>query len=84
MCFDAPGKQCEVSDGDVELVKRALEDVRVEACEDNLRRLLKITHGYDCFRDGQVEAIRNVISGKSTMLVLPTGAGKSLCYQVEK
>ncbi|KAK1318096.1 ATP-dependent DNA helicase Q-like 5 [Acorus calamus] len=43
---------------------------------------MKLTHGYDCFREGQLEAIRGVLLGESMMLVLPTGAGKSLCYQL--
>lgn len=31
---------------------------------------------------GQQEAVSNVLRGKSTLLILPTGAGKSLCYQL--
>ncbi len=34
------------------------------------------------FRDGQLWAIQRVLAGKSTLLVAPTGSGKSLCYQV--
>ncbi|KAL5552486.1 hypothetical protein UlMin_039887, partial [Ulmus minor] len=41
-----------------------------------------LTHGHDSFRDGQLEAIKMVLAGKSSMLVLPTGTGKSLCYQL--
>ncbi|GFP95560.1 ATP-dependent DNA helicase q-like 5 [Phtheirospermum japonicum] len=65
-----------------ELIEEAVERVKNEASDDTLLKLLKLTHGYDSFRDGQLEAIKMVLSGKSTMLVLPTGAGKSLCYQV--
>ncbi|KAL3649864.1 hypothetical protein CASFOL_006267 [Castilleja foliolosa] len=65
-----------------ELIEEAVERVKNEASDDNLLKLLKLTHGYDSFRDGQLEAIKMVLSGKSTMLVLPTGAGKSLCYQL--
>ncbi|KAL5552481.1 hypothetical protein UlMin_039882, partial [Ulmus minor] len=53
-----------------------------EPSDDNLFKLLRLTHGYDSFRDGQLEAIKMVLAGKSSMLVLPTGAGKSLCYQL--
>ncbi|KAA8529737.1 hypothetical protein F0562_034163 [Nyssa sinensis] len=67
---------------DVELIEEAVLHVRNEASNENLLKLLKLTHGYDSFRDGQLEAIKMVLTGKSTMLVLPTGAGKSLCYQL--
>ncbi|XP_031384667.1 ATP-dependent DNA helicase Q-like 5 [Punica granatum] len=63
-------------------IKEALSASRNEASRENLENLLKLVHGYDSFRDGQFEAIRSVVSGQSTMLVLPTGAGKSLCYQI--
>ncbi|KAL3501051.1 hypothetical protein ACH5RR_035500 [Cinchona calisaya] len=63
-------------------IEEAVMRVRNEASDENLVKLLKLTHGYDSFRDGQLEAIKMVLSGKSTMLVLPTGAGKSLCYQL--
>uniref|UniRef100_T1JDJ3 Uncharacterized protein n=1 Tax=Strigamia maritima TaxID=126957 RepID=T1JDJ3_STRMM len=38
--------------------------------------------GYDRFRPGQEETIMRILSGLSTLLVLSTGAGKSLCYQL--
>ncbi|KAL5035021.1 hypothetical protein BDV3_004500 [Batrachochytrium dendrobatidis] len=38
--------------------------------------------GLDSFREGQYEAIARILSGKSTLVVLPTGGGKSLCYQL--
>uniref|UniRef100_A0A8C9MKN6 DNA 3'-5' helicase n=1 Tax=Serinus canaria TaxID=9135 RepID=A0A8C9MKN6_SERCA len=38
--------------------------------------------GYDSFRPGQAEAVMRVLSGISTLLLLPTGSGKSLCYQL--
>ncbi|XP_020246130.1 ATP-dependent DNA helicase Q-like 5 [Asparagus officinalis] len=63
-------------------VEKVLEEVRREVSDNNLKGLLKVVYGYDSFREGQIEAIKKVINGESTMLVLPTGAGKSLCYQL--
>ncbi len=43
---------------------------------------LKKHFGLDSFRHGQAEVISNVISGRNAVVVMPTGAGKSLCYQL--
>jgi ATP-dependent DNA helicase RecQ len=47
-----------------------------------LQRLMRQTFGLDQFRPGQEAVIRSVVSGTDTLAIMPTGAGKSLCYQL--
>ena len=47
-----------------------------------LRRSLRDTFGFDELRSGQHDVITRVLAGRPTLAIMPTGAGKSLCYQL--
>lgn len=46
------------------------------------RQLLRRVYGYDSFRGAQEQVISDVLGGRDGLAVLPTGGGKSLCYQI--
>jgi ATP-dependent DNA helicase RecQ len=52
------------------------------AASPDLRERLKAVFGFESFRPGQEEVIRTVLAGRDCLAVMPTGAGKSLTYQL--
>jgi ATP-dependent DNA helicase RecQ len=56
--------------------------VEVEEAGDGALAVLREVFGYDAFRPGQEEAVRAIVAGRDGLVLLPTGSGKSLCYQV--
>ena len=44
--------------------------------------ILRSVYGYDSFREGQAEVIDAILAGRDALAILPTGAGKSVCYQI--
>jgi ATP-dependent DNA helicase RecQ len=49
---------------------------------DDAREILRTHFGYPAFRPGQERAVQAVLEGRDTLVILPTGGGKSLCFQV--
>ena len=50
--------------------------------KDKLTEALKQHFGFDTFKGNQRQIIENVLAGKDTFVLMPTGGGKSLCYQL--
>ncbi|MBC7140542.1 MAG: DEAD/DEAH box helicase, partial [Defluviimonas sp.] len=44
--------------------------------------ILKSVYGYDAFRGPQAEIVDHLIGGRNALVLMPTGGGKSLCYQI--
>ena len=50
--------------------------------QENLQEALSTFFGFDNFKDSQEKIIKTVLEGKDTFIVMPTGGGKSLCFQL--
>ncbi len=60
----------------------AAVDVSTATLPPQAQQILQDVFGFTEFRDGQAEVISRLLEGRSTLAVFPTGAGKSLCYQL--
>jgi ATP-dependent DNA helicase RecQ len=49
---------------------------------DDARAVLRRAYGYEAFRPGQERAVEAVLQGRDAVVIMPTGGGKSLCFQV--
>jgi ATP-dependent DNA helicase RecQ len=49
---------------------------------EKAQQFLQSHFGYSSFRNGQEQAIKSVLNGENTICVMPTGGGKSICYQI--
>jgi superfamily II DNA helicase RecQ len=54
----------------------------METDETPARELLASRFGFTAFREGQERVVEALLAGRSALAVFPTGAGKSLCYQL--
>ncbi len=62
---------------------QSYRDLNVKSADDaSLRYFLKYVFGFDDFREGQTEGITRLLEGKDSIVLLPTGSGKSLIYQL--
>ena len=72
-----------VSKKDTVAVKtEKLKHAGIVANKDNIAEALKLHFGFDSFKGNQHDIIKNVLDEKDTFVLMPTGGGKSLCYQL--
>src|SRR6056297_353029 len=49
---------------------------------EKAKKILKKYYGFQKFKEGQQEVIASILNKKDTVAIMPTGSGKSLCYQI--
>jgi len=69
---------CIMTTHDPKLLHKGVLAVR----RNTIRRLLHTVFGIEHLRDGQQRVIDSVLDGRDTLAIMPTGSGKSLCYQI--
>src|SRR5580704_14679956 len=59
-----------------------MEPSSTNAPDEQLRERIRDFFGFRKFRPGQAEAVNSALTGRDTLVVMPTGSGKSLCFQL--
>src|SRR5438094_6442591 len=64
------------------MTEARMEPNTSQAPDEPLRERIREYFGFRKFRPGQAEAVDSAIAGRDTLVVMPTGSGKSLCFQL--
>src|ERR1700683_2591412 len=62
--------------------ERRMEPNSTKAPDEHLPERIRDYFGFRQFRPGQAEAVNSALQGRDTLVVMPTGSGKSLCFQL--